>query len=277
MRYRFLFFLSFLLANSVLVSGQDVYPLMPQNGEVGEWLPTGKSENYKTEELFYLINGGADLYLEYGFSEVWATTYENNKEAQIKVEIYAMDADSAAYGIFTMNRVADGEDARMAQLSQKTPYSLAFWQDKYYILLRSSLKDADIQDAMCLMGDKIVQKIKVLGSPPSIIPTDLVLDKDLKYFKGVLGLATIYYFDYSNVFQFSHGYYHKLETGSSIHLHYPNTKALNDGYTNAVSVLSKKSKFVEVETGENTLKLIDKKNKTLKISKHKNFVQIDML
>lgn len=67
------------------------------------WKITESAVVYKGDDLYFLIDGGADLFLEFGFKEVAAADYykENSK---LHVEIYEMESAERAWGIFSIRR-----------------------------------------------------------------------------------------------------------------------------------------------------------------------------
>ena len=52
------------------LTGQDIKLLLPALQELPGWQLSAEPQVYDGDKLFELINGGADIYLEYGFSRV---------------------------------------------------------------------------------------------------------------------------------------------------------------------------------------------------------------
>ena len=78
------------------VSEQAVNPPLPADEAEG-WRPSGSPTVFQGESLYEHINGGADIYYEYGFVEV-ALEYYGNGDKEVSVEIYRMDDAAAAFG-----------------------------------------------------------------------------------------------------------------------------------------------------------------------------------
>lgn len=87
---------------------------------------------YDENSLWGYINGGADLYLEYGFSEVSAQdlTYEGEK---FKVDAYVMNSPKAALGIFSVSRFSCGEALAFAQWSCVNQYQVQVAYGNVYL------------------------------------------------------------------------------------------------------------------------------------------------
>lgn len=79
--------------------------------------------------LWGYINGGADLYFEYGFEKVRAQKliYENKR---FSVDVYQMSDPEAAFGIFSIShyQCMDSSDLYSCQ----SPYQLQVVRDRYY-------------------------------------------------------------------------------------------------------------------------------------------------
>ena len=70
-----------------------------------------RTEYYDGNALWGLINGGADIYLEYGFDELAFQTVEW-LEQHFRVEIYLMTDEEAAFGIYLYHTIPGSGSAR---------------------------------------------------------------------------------------------------------------------------------------------------------------------
>ena len=55
----------------------DLSGYLPASGEVAGWTLSDAPKNYRGDELFVMIDGGADIYHEYGFTQVLRAEYVN--------------------------------------------------------------------------------------------------------------------------------------------------------------------------------------------------------
>jgi len=76
--------------------------------EIGTWKPAGPPEVYKKDGLYGYINGGAELFLQYGFEELSVIRYIGGTgpaaEKEITFEVYRMASPADAFGIFSLKR-----------------------------------------------------------------------------------------------------------------------------------------------------------------------------
>src|SRR5512143_1516884 len=80
----------------------------------GGYIATEESENYAGGSLYTYMDGGADLYLEYGFSGLSVRRYARGKDRYL-VELYEMKAPEAAFGVYSYNRRLGSESELVAR------------------------------------------------------------------------------------------------------------------------------------------------------------------
>ena len=77
-------------------------------GNVNGWQPEDEAKYAAGEDLFLLINGGAEVYHEYGFQEALFQTYSTKEGKSINLEVYEMVSQEAAFGIYSFKTGDDG-------------------------------------------------------------------------------------------------------------------------------------------------------------------------
>ncbi len=100
----------FFLCLSVFSFAQEAAPDLNRLS-VGAWKTAGPPEVFKKDGLFGYIDGGAEIFLQYGFEELFITRYgkesDPSAEKEITVEVYRMDSAPDAFGIFSLKREGD--------------------------------------------------------------------------------------------------------------------------------------------------------------------------
>jgi hypothetical protein len=183
---------SILTSFSVLVSlfsqeNQD-FPILNKTD-----LPGGRfspSRSFSGELLYGYMDGGADLYLEYGFSGLTVSEFEY-KRGSYKVEIYKMKGPEEAFGIFSISRFRCRSKPSFSTYTCQTKYQLLIYSGSYYIsIINKSGTRADSM-ASILIGEKLVSKIKQpLVDLSSFFPGTPAkkIANDVKLVKGMLGV-----------------------------------------------------------------------------------------
>lgn len=88
---------------------RDLLHLLPQAPELSGWQPEGPSHQVAGEDLFSLIDGGAEVFLKAGFSRAMTQTYGRADRQPIQLEIYEMVSADAARAVFTQKTKGDGQ------------------------------------------------------------------------------------------------------------------------------------------------------------------------
>jgi hypothetical protein len=113
--------------------GENLLALLPQAGEVQGWQPEGSPQQAVGEELFSLINGGAEIFLSAGFSQAMSQTYVRADQQLIQVEIYEMTDPEAARVVFARKTQGDGEPVALGTQGVVGAYYVIFWQDRFLV------------------------------------------------------------------------------------------------------------------------------------------------
>ena len=93
----------------------DLSGFLPVSGEVAGWKLSGEPKNYRGDQLFQMINGGAGIYHEYGFRQALSAEYVDLNGKSISLEIYEMKSSALAYGIYTFKIGNNGKAVSIGQ------------------------------------------------------------------------------------------------------------------------------------------------------------------
>lgn len=181
-------FLLLLLSNTCFSQSPETYPSIDGND-----LPGAKFKPARTfngESLFGYIDGGAELYLEYGFSSVWVTEIEYLK-GKYKTEIYKMKGPEEAFGIFSISRFRCLSTPPVSKYSCQTRYQLQICSGQFYISIINSTGTETDSIASVRIAEAIVRKVKGTSADisyylPGISPEFFINNALLV--KGRLGL-----------------------------------------------------------------------------------------
>ena len=150
--------------NSFTNDTADLTKLLPDQKDIGPWLPNGTVSVYNGTQLYDYINGGAEIFYEYGFEAALVQEYISSEQSLV-VEVYNMTDADAAYGIYSVNRDPLQSKQVIGNDATLFDYHLAFWQDKYYIVIMGYEKNNEIQEALVLFAQHMSKKIVIHGTP----------------------------------------------------------------------------------------------------------------
>jgi hypothetical protein len=90
------------------VARQNLPPDFMGVAGISGWVPAGTSRAFTKDSLYGYVDGGAEIFLEYGFRNLWVFEFVPDKPAaggkEITLELYQMSSPAAAFGIFSTRR-----------------------------------------------------------------------------------------------------------------------------------------------------------------------------
>jgi len=207
-----------MILGALNLAGQEIEKLVPTLADLNGWKMTSEPQVFIGDNLYDLIDGGADLYLEYGFERVVSAHYADPSLNNIQVEIYEMIDAPSAYGIFSITQQAAEWSKQYGNLSAVKEDYISFWKSKYYVNLSWSSRQHLDEPLLAKLANLIGQKIPDDGSYPDLLQTFQFLNpgKKVIFLKGNLALSNFYYFDYKDIFKIqealacSQGSHHRI-------------------------------------------------------------------
>jgi len=185
--FRILCFL-FSLPVICIAQAPDSFPVIDESD-----LPDAKfgiPKTYTRSSLYGYMNGGAELYLEYGFSGAWIN--EIHLAGGIyRTEIYRMNGPDDAFGIFSVSRYQCKSTPSLSPYACQTPYQLQLCSGSFYISISNSTGNGTDCTASLRIGEAIVNKIK--EKPADITPylqgvSHETINREAILAKGELGI-----------------------------------------------------------------------------------------
>jgi len=180
----------------------SIYQSIPK--QIKEWQANTKDEIYDRETIYKYINGGAELYLAYGFKEVCARKYRGPGDNEIALDIYDMGTPADAFGVFSSER--EDDDAGIGQGSEYSDGLLRFWQDRYFVSVLAVGEEEVVGPVIKEIGKVVAAAIKSAGPEPDmlkLLPPDGLDKKRIRYFHTKLLLVKHYYLADENILNLS--------------------------------------------------------------------------
>lgn len=226
-------------------SADSVRACLPSQAFAAGWHEAGAARTFAGDELYSLIDGGADIYLEYGFKEALSARYEDTRGSSLVLEIYLMKDQSAAYGIYSNNSLGTGRKTAIGDESRIYNYYLLFWKGRYFIsIVSSDTSGGKAAAAMRALAASIDKNIPGHGAKPPLLRAlpDLHLQNE-GYFRGFLGLAAAYRFTGEEIARPDEGVFGKYAGHRIIVLSYGDTARSAASYALASAYMRTGGRF----------------------------------
>jgi hypothetical protein len=168
---------------------------LPGDEAIPGWRTDGALRVYFAEELYGIINGGAELFLEFGFEKLLVRHYLKGKH-ELELAVYEMKDNFAALGIFCIKRGRGRPSDQIGTENTFSKYQVLLQRGKYFVMITNPDGNTSLEKDMVRLAEAT---IALLGdaSSPSIL--DLLPGKDLilpsiRLIRGPLALETAAYY-----------------------------------------------------------------------------------
>ena len=179
-----------------LVSGMGVsQKIVPVTGKDFPDATVSRPENYDGESLWGYIDGGADIYLEFGFKSLMVQEI-NWEDGKIKIEVYRMGASEGAFGIYSLSvtKCLQRDSLNQFDCNSKFQYQTAY--GNLYISVTSENGSDVTRQHYLPVAKFIMQKNPqktIEPIPPFDQPKMKKARKSLVYIQGPLGFQNSIY------------------------------------------------------------------------------------
>ena len=184
----------------------DVLHYLPDESDLAGWTAVGNPQVAGGDDLYLLIDGAAELFMEYGFEQAVMQSYGNKNEKTINLEIYKMADSSAAFGMYTFRTSERGEAVAIGNDARMEDYYLNFWKGSFFVTVIGFDTDEETTKDIKKIAEAVAVRIEERGQMPRItgvLPEDGL--RGVKYVRGNLALYNNYEFDSANIFGVSEG------------------------------------------------------------------------
>ena len=137
--------------------------------EVKGWKLTIEETVYTPNNLWDVIDGAADLFLEYNFVDLHIARYQKSADLEIKVELYRHKSAVDAFGMYSQERYPDYHFMDLGTQGYVEKGVLNFLCGEYYIKISTVQSEKAAQAGLMTIGGSLEKRLKRTKSWPSLI------------------------------------------------------------------------------------------------------------
>jgi len=152
--------------------------------EINGWKQVEEDRLFDNESLYDYIDGSAEMFLSFGFSNVFNRIYSRDNQPDIIVDIFHMNSSYDAYGVFS-HSVGKIEN-ELGQQSQRTEGAIIFWKNNYYISILCHPETDESKQTIYELAKIIDKSIIETGSLPPVLkyfPKENLISESIRYFR----------------------------------------------------------------------------------------------
>lgn len=162
-----------------------------------------RNDVYYPDNLYDLINGGSDAYIEYNFINLHLCEYTKGG-LTVTVELYNHENPQNAFGIYSSERSPDYNFIKIGTEGYKESSLINFFQNKYYVKINGFDKNDNAFDSdLMQIANSISSAIGGKNNFPEIIEK-LPKEGKIKYSEKYINNSFLGYRFIHNVYQASY-------------------------------------------------------------------------
>ena len=176
----------------VVTAAEDPADIVAKLQPATGWSASEPARTATHDTLFDLIDGGAELYHEFGFTRAVSLQFENAARSTIQIELYEMTDAPAAYGVWSLMQTGKYERGTLGQGSLRFGYYVAFWSGPYFASVTGARPDPATQAEVDRLASELAAYLPRDGALPSwfaLAPANGL--RSSRYFRGRIGLSNI--------------------------------------------------------------------------------------
>ena len=169
------------------------YDLASMPAKVTSFMPDGwkiydKVMEFTAENLYELIDGGAELYLAYDMVKMLFVNFvhKTNMKLSIELYIYDMGTPTNAFGIFSAERFQTAPSLSFGRDSYSVDAHYFIWNGRYYIRIIASDFTEELKQVGLNIARKVTPCLYDSGEPVwglTALPHNDLIPGSVRYFK----------------------------------------------------------------------------------------------
>lgn len=269
----------FLCLISVASQAQMAKDVIPSGGWLQQWEASYDVVDYKGDDLFFLINGGADLYMEYGFADVAAVELKHPQQGTLYVEVYRMDSDSAAFGIFSMRKGGLTLNVFPSPWVVFSEDVLHIWQGNYYISASGQgLQPKQRIHVFAALVNHFQEKIPADNILPLMLQNnEYPAGIECYYLMGQLALNNIYSFGPDNIFKIREAIVFDKDNTRKFVFSYLSPDTAQQVYQHLLEYMQTTTRFTDFKPIGEGFSVVDRNGNLINANQAKNLISLDLI
>ena len=153
------------------IGGTGLADLLPAASSMDGWQIADGPTEYDSEGLFEYLNGGAPLYLDFGFEGMVHVRYQlgDDSLSSVTLDIYDMGSDLGAFGLFRSGRPPDVELRDWGAEGYRSGTVAAAWKGGISIQAQADDDQPELIEAMESLVAQVAKSVAGGTTLPQII------------------------------------------------------------------------------------------------------------
>ncbi|MBD3856804.1 MAG: hypothetical protein IFK92_09830, partial [Acidobacteria bacterium] len=153
------------------VDGTGLVDLLPTASSMDGWQIADGPTEYDSEGLFEYLNGGAPLYLDFGFQGMVHVRYQLGDDplASVTLDVFDMGSELGAFGLYRSGRPPEAEVRPWGAEGYRSGTVAATWKGSVSIQAQADDEQPELIEAMEALVARVADSVDGGTSLPQII------------------------------------------------------------------------------------------------------------
>ena len=254
---------------------------LPSDEFIQGWKKNDKPLHFEKENLFDYINGGAEIFHEFGFKDLIVQSYKNGEE-EIVLELYQMESFESALAIYLTRKGKENPVKDIPARSTGNRYQFTILCGHYLIQVNNFSGNEMLIPTMTKLIQPVLTEIPE-GNYFNIfdnLPKENLVKGSERLIRGIYSLRPIFTFGEGDIFQLGGKIFgvigdyedENMENYSQIIIEYPDAKRSEKAVENLIdnfdpyhTILSKKEDWFIFEDYQQKFGIVNRVDKKLDI------------
>ena len=136
-----------------------LFDLLPSESQLQGWQLDDTPQTAVGFELYKLINGGAEIYMQAGFKQAIMATYRNSAGKLMNLEIYEMTSVEGAVDVFKQKIGKQGKKVSIGMAALLEDYFMNFYQGPYQVTLSGDDAEAETVSVLLELAHMVAGRL----------------------------------------------------------------------------------------------------------------------
>jgi hypothetical protein len=166
---------------------------MPPDGFAPGWVKAEALRTFGGSRLFDHIDGGAELYLEFGFKTLGVQRYSGGED-ELVLEIYEMAGPESALGLYLMKCGIETPLAAIAARNSSEAAQFTILKGRYFLHVNNASGREDLVPAMTALANRALETVPDEHPDDllSMLPAEGLVPGSAALFRGPVGLQAVF-------------------------------------------------------------------------------------
>jgi hypothetical protein len=176
--------------------------LLPPDGFLGHWKRAERTLVFTSSDLYGRIDGGAELFLEFGFEQLTVQNYSitsaglqrDPHAGEFQLEIYRMADPIGATGVYLLKCGREARDTAFKERHTINNYQLQFKRGRYYVVINNTGGDEALRPGMVEFARFIAAHLPAEASTTiaDSLPREGIIPDSIRLARGPYALQAVY-------------------------------------------------------------------------------------